>query len=89
MVHEGGHTNIWLLGGSVMLTERVALVGSTGTSAFDIARLVVAPGAPALAVSSVGFTLPRSGSTISTSAGRPSASGSIAPIDAGTGNRRM
>jgi hypothetical protein len=38
MVREGGHTNTWLLGGSVMLTERLALVGSTGTSAFDIAQ---------------------------------------------------
>lgn len=38
MVREGGHTNTWLLGGSVMLTERLTLVGSTGTSAFDIAQ---------------------------------------------------
>ena len=38
MVRDGGHTNTWLLGGSVMLTERFALVGSTGTSAFDIAQ---------------------------------------------------
>ena len=38
MVRAGGQTNTWLLGGSVMLTERLALVGSTGTSAFDIAQ---------------------------------------------------
>lgn len=38
MVREGGHANTWLLGGSVMLTERLALVGSTGTSAFDLAQ---------------------------------------------------
>ena len=38
MVRESGHTNTWLLGGSLMLTERFALVGSTGTSAFDIAQ---------------------------------------------------
>ena len=38
MVRDGGHTNTWLLGGSLMLTERFALVGSTGTSAFDIAQ---------------------------------------------------
>jgi hypothetical protein len=38
MVRGGDHTNTWLLGGSLMLTERFALVGSTGTSAFDIAQ---------------------------------------------------
>ena len=38
IVRDGGHTNTWLLGGSVMLTERFALVGATGTSAFDIAQ---------------------------------------------------
>ncbi|HJU66671.1 MAG TPA: glycogen-binding domain-containing protein [Gemmatimonadaceae bacterium] len=37
-VRHGGHTDTWLFGGSVMLTERLALVGSTGTSAFDIAQ---------------------------------------------------
>jgi hypothetical protein len=38
MVRDGGHTNTWLLGSSVLLTERLTLVGSTGTSAFDIAQ---------------------------------------------------
>jgi hypothetical protein len=38
MIREGDRTNTWLLGGSVMLTERLALVGSTGASAFDVAQ---------------------------------------------------
>jgi hypothetical protein len=38
MMRAGESTNIWLLGGSVLLTERLALVGSTGTSAFDVAQ---------------------------------------------------
>jgi hypothetical protein len=38
LVRDGGHANTWLLGGSVMLTERLALVGSTGASAFDLAQ---------------------------------------------------
>ena len=38
MVRDGGHANTWLLGGSVMLTERLALVGASGSSAFDIAQ---------------------------------------------------
>ena len=38
MLRDGGHTNTWLLGGSLMLTERLALVGSAGASAFDVAQ---------------------------------------------------
>lgn len=38
MIRAGESTNTWLLGGSVVLTERLALVGSTGTSAFDVAQ---------------------------------------------------
>src|SRR5688572_2008058 len=38
LVRDGGHANTWLLGGSVMLTERLAVVGSTGASAFDLAQ---------------------------------------------------
>ena len=38
MVRDGGHTNTWLLGGNLMLTERLALVGSAGASAFDLAQ---------------------------------------------------
>ena len=38
MVRDGERTNTWLLGGSVMLTDRLAVVGSTGVSAFDVAQ---------------------------------------------------
>lgn len=38
MMRDGERTNTWLLGGSLMLTERLALVGSTGASAFDVAQ---------------------------------------------------
>jgi hypothetical protein len=38
MVRNGERTNTWLLGGSLLLTERLALVGSTGASAFDVAQ---------------------------------------------------
>ena len=38
MVRDGDRTNTWLLGGSVMLTDRLAIVGSTGVSAFDVAQ---------------------------------------------------
>ena len=38
MVRDGDRTTTWLVGGSVMLTERLAVVGSTGVSAFDIAQ---------------------------------------------------
>jgi hypothetical protein len=34
----GARTNTWLLGGSLMLTERFALVGTTGATAFDVAQ---------------------------------------------------
>jgi hypothetical protein len=34
----GASTNTWLLGGSLVLTERFALVGSTGANAFDVAQ---------------------------------------------------
>jgi hypothetical protein len=36
--HNGDGTTTWLLGGSVVLTERLALVGSTGANAFDVAQ---------------------------------------------------
>ncbi len=35
---DGARTNTWLLGGSIMLTDRLALVGSTGATAYDIAQ---------------------------------------------------
>src|SRR5687768_4852918 len=35
---DGARTNTWLLGGSVMLTERLALVGATGANAFDVVQ---------------------------------------------------
>jgi hypothetical protein len=38
MLRGGDRANIWLLGGSLMLTERLALVGSTGVNPFDIAQ---------------------------------------------------
>ena len=38
MVRDGDRTNTWLLGGSVMLTDRLAIVGATGESAFDVAQ---------------------------------------------------
>ena len=38
LVQGGTRTNTWLLGGSVALTERLALVAAAGTSAFDIAQ---------------------------------------------------
>jgi hypothetical protein len=38
MVQGGITTNTWLLGGSVALTERLALVASAGASPFDIAQ---------------------------------------------------
>ena len=37
-IRGGARSNTWLLGGSVMLTERLALVGTTGTTAFDVAQ---------------------------------------------------
>ena len=38
MIRNGDRTNTWLLGGSLMLTDRLAIVGSTGESAFDVAQ---------------------------------------------------
>lgn len=38
MVRDGERTNTWLVGGSVMLTDRLAIVGATGASAFDVAQ---------------------------------------------------
>lgn len=38
MVRDGERTNTWLLGGSVMLTDRLAIVAATGVSAFDVAQ---------------------------------------------------
>jgi hypothetical protein len=35
---DGARTNTWLLGGSIMLTERLALIGSAGATAFDVAQ---------------------------------------------------
>jgi hypothetical protein len=34
----GARTNTWFLGSSIMLTERLALVGATGANAFDVAQ---------------------------------------------------
>ena len=38
IIQGGTRENTWLLGGSVALTERLALVGSAGASPFDIAQ---------------------------------------------------
>lgn len=37
-MRDGARTGTWLLGASVMLTERLALVGATGATAFDVAQ---------------------------------------------------
>jgi hypothetical protein len=36
--HDGARTNTWLLGASVLLTDRLALVGATGANAYDVAQ---------------------------------------------------
>jgi hypothetical protein len=35
---DGARTNTWLVGASVLLTERFAVVGATGVNAFDVAQ---------------------------------------------------